>query len=82
MVDMNAVEERRAKLGIPKTVIASKCNVVVNTYDNWVKNPEMVSAKSAKSLAEALMIDEPRDMLAIFFAPNVQINVNTMKGEA
>ncbi len=76
MVDMNAVEERRAKLGIPKTVIASKCNVVVNTYDNWVKNPKMVSAINSKALADALMIEEPQDLLAIFFAPNVQINVN------
>ena len=76
MVDMNAVEERRKKLGIPKTVIASKCNVVVNTYDNWIKNPKTLSAINAKALADALMIEEPHDLLAIFFTPNVQRNLN------
>jgi len=76
MVDMQAVEKCRADLGIPKTVIASKCGVVVNTYDNWLKNPEMVSAKNAKTLAESLNITEPKKLLAIFFAENVQQNVN------
>lgn len=76
MVDMKAVEEYRSNLGIPKTVIANKCGVVVNTYDNWVKHPEMVSAKNSRALADALMITEPKHLLAIFFAPNAQENLN------
>ena len=76
MVDMNAYEEYREKLGVPKSVIADKCGVVANTYDNWLNKPETVSAKNARSLADALMINEPSLLLAIFFAPNVQENVN------
>ena len=72
MVDMKAVEQRRATLGIPKSVIATKCGVSVNTYDNWCNKPDTVSAKNAKSLADALMITEPSLLLAIFFASNVQ----------
>lgn len=77
MVDMFEVENRRSTLGIPKSVIASKCGVTVNTYDNWIKNPNMVSASKAKYLADALMITEPDRLLAIFFASNVQENVNS-----
>jgi len=76
MVDMKAVEQHRANLGIPKSVIAKKCGVSVNTYDNWCNKPDTVSAKNSKSLADALMITEPSHLLAIFFAPNVQENVN------
>ena len=76
MVDMIAVEEIRSDLGIPKTVIASKCKVSVNTYDNWIKKPETVSAKCAKIIAEALNITEPERLLAIFFADNVQRNLS------
>lgn len=45
MVDMKAVEQHRANLGIPKSVIAKKCGVSVNTYDNWCNKPDTVSAK-------------------------------------
>lgn len=76
MVDMNAVENHRLQLGIPKSTIAKKCGVSVNTYDNWKNKPDMVSAKCAKSLADALMITEPSQLIAIFFAPNVQETVN------
>lgn len=76
MVDMNAVEKYREDLGVPKSVLAAKCGVVVNTYDNWCNKPETISAKNAKSIAEALKITEPTTLLAIFFAPNVQENVN------
>lgn len=76
MVDMKSIEEIRSRLGIPKTVIAKKCGVAVNTYDNWLRNPDVVSGKHARSLADALAISEPTQLLAIFFAPNVQENVN------
>ncbi len=76
MVDMKAVEEYRSKLGIPKTVIAKKCGIAVNTYDNWLKKPEMVSGKNSRALADALMITEPSQLLAIFFAPNAQENLS------
>lgn len=73
---MNAVEDYRVQLGIPKSTIAKKCEISVNTYDNWKNKPDMVSAKCAKALADALMITEPSQIIAIFFAPNVQNNVN------
>lgn len=76
MVDMKKVEEYRSTLGIPKATIASKCGITVNTYDNWLNKPSMISAKGAKALADALMITDPERLLAIFFAPNVQDIVN------
>ena len=77
MVIMSEVEKIRSNLGIPKTIIAKKCNVSVNTYDNWLKNPDMIRAVSAKSLADALNVTDVETLVAIFFAPNVQKNVNT-----
>ena len=76
MVDMKAVDARREKLGIPKTVIATKCGVTVNTYDNWIKNPDNVSGRHCRTLADSLAITDTNDILAIFFVPNVQENVN------
>lgn len=76
MVDMNAVDKVRSDLGIPKTKIAEKCKISVGTYDNWIKNPDMINASKAKALADALMITEPTQLLAIFFAPNVQTSLN------
>ena len=76
MVDMREVEKIRSTLGVPKSKIAEKCNISVNTYDNWVNKPSMISASKAKSLADALMITDSERLIAIFFAPNVQENVN------
>lgn len=76
MVDMKAVESIREDLGIPKTIMAKKCKVSVNTYYNWIKDPTTISAQNAKAIAEALMITEPERLLAIFFAPDAQINVS------
>lgn len=76
MVDMKTVDDIRADLGIPKSKIAEKCKISVNTYDNWLEKPTMIKADSAKALADALMITEPDRLLAIFFAPNVQENVS------
>lgn len=73
---MREVERIRSTLGVPKSKIAKECNISVNTYDNWVSKPSMISAKNAKALADALMITEPKRLLAIFFAPNAQENVN------
>lgn len=81
MVDMKAVEKYRAELGIPKATIASKCEISVNTYDNWVSKPTMISAVKAKALADALKITEPDRLLAIFFASNAQENVNIEQKE-
>lgn len=77
MVDMNKVEEYRANLGIPKSVIAKKCEVTVQTYDNWVERPMTVSARASKSLADALGIVDTDLLMAIFFAPNVQESLNS-----
>lgn len=76
MVDMKAVENIRTTLGVPKSKIAEKCKISVNTYDNWLEKPSMIKADSAKALADALMITEPDRLLAIFFANNVQENVS------
>ena len=66
MVDMNAVENIRTTLGVPKSKIAEKCNITVNTYDNWVENPSQIKAVGAKALADALMITDSERLLAIF----------------
>lgn len=76
MVDMNAVETIRTTLGVPKSRIAEKCNITVNTYDNWLENPGQIKAVSAKALADALLITDSERLIAIFFAPNVQENVS------
>lgn len=77
MVDMNAVDKVREDIGITKVKLASNCGISVGTYENWLNKPSMVSAVNAKALAEALKITETERLLAIFFAPNVQENVNT-----
>lgn len=76
MVDMKEVENIRTKLGIPKTIMAKKCKVSVNTYYNWIKDPSVITAQNAQAMADALMITDPELLLAIFFAPDVQTNVN------
>ena len=76
MVDMNAIEKYRSNLGIPKAKLAKKCDISVNTYDNWINKPDSISARNAKALADALMITDKDKLLAIFFAPNVQENAN------
>lgn len=76
MVDMNEVESIRTELGIPKTIMAKKCKVSVNTYYNWIKDPSSITAQNAQAMAEALKITEPDRLLAIFFMSDVQTNVS------
>ena len=76
MVDMKKIENYRTELGIPKATLAKNCKISVSTYENWINKPTMISAEKAKALADALKITDKDKLLAIFFAPNVQENVN------
>jgi hypothetical protein len=72
MVDVKMLESEIRELGVPKTVLANKCGVTTRTLDNWLNNPELISAKNAKALADALRINDAQKVLAIFFADNAQ----------
>lgn len=76
MVDKNLLLAEIKDLGIPKGVIAEKCGVSRVTLDNWLERPDLISAKTARTLADILRITDEEKLMAIFFAPNVQENVN------
>lgn len=76
MVNAELLKAEIEDLGIPKQTLAEKCGVTRKTLDNWMDNPSSISAKGAKSLADALRITDPEKLLSIFFAPNVQENLN------
>jgi len=76
LVDANLLKAEIEDLGIPKCTLAEKCGVSRKTLDNWLENPSSISAKSARSLADALRITDPDKLLSIFFAPNVQEMLN------
>lgn len=72
MVDVERLEAEILDLGVPKTVLASKCGVTARTIDNWLERPDLISANQAKKLADALRITDADKLLAIFFADDVQ----------
>lgn len=76
MVNAELLKAEIENLGIPKQTLSKKCGVSRKTLDNWLENPSSISAKSARSLADALRITDSEKLLSIFFAPNVQEILN------
>jgi transcriptional regulator with XRE-family HTH domain len=64
-------------LNIPITTLASKCNVTRQTISNWLENPDAISAKNARALADALRITDRDKLMSIFLAPNVEESSTT-----
>ena len=76
MVNVNLLLAEIDELGVPKGKIAEKCGVSRVTLDKWLSRPELISAKNARTMADLLRITDEKKLMAIFFAPNVQENVN------
>lgn len=76
MVNIELLKAEIEDLGVTKGKIAEKCGISRPTLESWLERPELISAKGAKALADALRITEPEKLLAIFFADEVDKNVN------
>ena len=72
MVDISLLTKEIDDLGVTKGVLAEKCKISKPTLNNWLKNPDLITAKGAKLMADALRITDPEKLMAIFFAPDVQ----------
>ena len=72
MVDSMLLQKEIDDLGIKQSVLAEKCGVSRQTINNWLTNPNGISATNARLLADALRITDTEKLLAIFFAPNVE----------
>lgn len=76
MVNIDLLIKEIDDLGVTKGKLAEKCGVSRPTLDSWFKNPDSMSAKHAKLMADALRITDPEKLISIFFAPEVHKNVN------
>lgn len=72
MVDVKLLQEEIEAVGVPKTVLAAKCNMTRQTLDNKLEKPSTITADDAVNLAKALRITDTDRLLAIFFAPKVE----------
>lgn len=71
MVDVDRLRIIIDQLGVPIITLAKKCDVSRNTFENWLKRPELITCNTAMILADALRITDESELLAIFFAKNV-----------
>ncbi len=76
MVDVELLNAEIEDLGITKGKICEKCGISRVTLDKWLERPELITAKAARSIADALRITDEQKLIDIFFAPNPQINVS------
>ena len=72
MVNSVLLQKEIEDLGIKQSVLAEKCGVSRQTINNWLANPNAISAANARTLADALRITDTTKLMAIFFAPNVE----------
>lgn len=72
MVNVELLKREIVDLGVPKTVIAEKCNMSRQSLDNKLEKPHTITADEACKIASALRITEPEKLLAIFFASEVE----------
>lgn len=72
MVNSELLQKEIEDLGIKQSVLAEKCGVSRQTINSWLNNPNNISASNARKLADALRITDSENLLAIFFAPNVE----------
>ena len=77
MVDVSKLTKEIQELGVPKAVLARKCNMSRQTLENKLANPKTITAEDIDHFADALRIPvgSPKFM-GIFFAPEVQETVN------
>lgn len=77
MVDVAKIEAEMKNLGIKKTVMAEKCGMTRPTLNKRLAHPESITVSDAKNMARSLRIDEnSAKFMEIFFAPDVEENVN------
>jgi transcriptional regulator with XRE-family HTH domain len=63
-------------LGISKKALAEKCHMSRYTLDNKLNKPETILADEALYFADALRITDTEKLMSIFFAREVEENIN------
>lgn len=77
MVNAALLEEEIKAVGTTKIFLAKECGISRPTLDKWLNNLELMPIGMANKICDILRISDTDKKMAIFFAPNVQTNVNT-----
>lgn len=76
MVNIDLLKQEITDLGISKKSLAEKCHMSRYTLDNKLKKPDTILANEVMYFADALRITDTDKLMAIFFAREVEENVN------
>lgn len=76
MVNAALLEKEIEAVGTTKVFLAKECGVSRPTLDRWLNNLELMPIGMANKICDILRISDTDKKMAIFFAPNVQENVN------
>lgn len=76
MVNVELLKKEIEDLGITKKSLAEKCHMSRYTLDNKLEKPETILADEVMYFADALRITDTSKLMAIFFAREVEENIN------
>lgn len=76
MVNVELLKKEIEDLGITKKSLAEKCHMSRYTLDNKLEKPETILANEVVYFADALRITDTSKLMAIFFAREVEKNIN------
>lgn len=76
MVNVELLKKEIEDLGITKKSLAEKCHMSRYTLDKKLEKPETILANEVMYFADALRITDTSKLMAIFFAREVEKNIN------